>query len=168
MLKKYKAKSCISLSIQLATGGSTHVSFTPLTGGGSVFYTDNEKIQSGLENHPKFGKLFRSEELPVSSPSEDTPNEIVDDETKNVNGSALRKVKVLCNDDAKDYLADKFNVSRSKLRSRSQIEDFGKKNGIEFVWESTKKTDTTTESPVDDENENNETDENSELNDDEV
>ena len=50
-----------------------------------------------------------------------------------VNGS--QTVRVTCNDDAKDYLADKFGVSRSKMRTRVQIDGVAKEHGIEFVWE---------------------------------
>ena len=63
MLKRYKSKSCISLSVKLSTGGTTHVSFTPQTGGGSVYYTDNEKVQEGLEKHPKYGKLVYEDKI---------------------------------------------------------------------------------------------------------
>ena len=173
MLKRYKSKSCISLSVKLSTGGSSHVSFTPLTGGGSLFYTDNEKIQEGLEKHPKFGKLFHVEKLEEQTVSNPPPKASVDSEggtngtNENLEGdSTLRKMEVLCNDDAKEYLATKFSISRSKLRSRVQIEAAGKANGIQFVWVNEKKTDEPSE---DEEGSGENDDENSEsMNDDEV
>ena len=58
MLKRYKSKSCVSINVVLPTGGNNHVCFSPVTGGGSVYYTDNENIQKGLERHPKYGRLF--------------------------------------------------------------------------------------------------------------
>lgn len=145
MLKKYKSKSDLSLSVVLPTGSTTHISFNPVTGGGSVFYTSNEKLQSGLESHPKYGKLFKLEEAvsenPVKKSKGATANTtpVVPDgeatgETQEDAGKALIEVKVNCNDDAKDYLADRLGISRSKLRSRAQMESVANANGIKFVW----------------------------------
>ena len=39
-----------------------------------------------------------------------------------------------CNDDAKDYMADKFGVSRSKMRSRADIEKVAAENGVKIIW----------------------------------
>ena len=139
MMKKYKAKSCISITVALSTGGTTHVSFNPVTGGGSVYYTKNPIIQAGLENHPKYGKLFtldssfvQSAKPNTSKPSAKTPDAATESEgtTKKV-----VEVKMSCNDDAKDYLVEKFGISRTKLRSRAQIEAAGVANGVKFIWE---------------------------------
>ena len=63
-------------------------------------------------------------------------------------------------------MATKFSISRSKLRSRVQIEAAGKANGIQFVWVNEKKTDEPSE---DEEGSGGNDDENSEsMNDDEV
>lgn len=146
MLKRYKSKSCISLSVKLPTGGTTHVSFTPQTGGGSVLYTENEKLQEGLEKHPKYGRLFDEDKIeeqernqPINTVSGGGGNNESNGgtTTEGEDGSTLRVVKVLCNDDAKEHLATKFGISRSKLRSRVQIEASAKANGIRFVWERT-------------------------------
>ena len=145
MLKKYNSKSCVSLSVVLPTGGTTHISFNPVTGGGSVYYTSNEKIQAGLESHPKFGKLFKLEgdvkpSMKVIKPSGKPESTTADAKTENPAeekagaGTSLKEVKMSCNDDAKDYLVEKFGISRTKLRSRAQIESAGISNGIKFVW----------------------------------
>ena len=63
-MKKYTSKSDISLSVQMVGGGSVRVSFSPVTGGGSVFYTDDSQLQAAMEKHAKFGKLFKEEEVP--------------------------------------------------------------------------------------------------------
>jgi hypothetical protein len=131
MLKRYKAKSCLALNIVLPTGGNTHISFSPLTGGGSVYYTNNEAIQKGLERHVKFGKLFvldsvQSKEEEKAPKTESTP------EVKLAKNKT--SIKMACNDDAKDYFADKFGVSRSKMRSRADIEKIASANGITIIW----------------------------------
>ena len=176
MLKRYKSKSCISLSVKLSTGGTTHVSFTPQTGGGSVYYTDNEKVQEGLEKHPKYGKLFYEDKIEEQKPNQPI-NTVIGGggnnesnggtTTEGEDGSTLRTVKVLCNDDAKEHLATKFGISRSKLRSRVQIEAAAKANGIQFVWE-TKKADEETSEDEDGEGYGTDDDNSESMNDDEV
>lgn len=58
-MKKYIAKTNVSINVVLATGANRHIAFSALTGGGSVFYTDDPDIQKAMESHYKFGKLFR-------------------------------------------------------------------------------------------------------------
>lgn len=124
MTKKYKASSHVCITITLSTGGTKHISFNQLTGGGSVYYTDNEVIQQGLESHPKYGKLFVETAMPAPV--------LKKEEVK-----APAKERVMefgCNDDAKDYLSDKFGISRTKMMSRKAIEAAAAANGIKVVW----------------------------------
>lgn len=74
MVKKYVAKTDIAISVYLKSGKSTHVPFSALTGGGSVLYTDDEELQEELEAHPKYGKLFKLEQVidPNKKPAKDT------------------------------------------------------------------------------------------------
>ncbi len=136
MQKEYRAKSHVSLNITLPNGKSTHVSFEALTGGGSIYVTENAMIQQGLEGHPKFGRMFKLvgasnvERPPVKSeanarktetpttPQPEQPNEKV--------------VDVASLDDAKAYLVDNFGISRTKLRSKKQIEEAAAANGVVF------------------------------------
>ena len=62
MKKRYKAKSDVSINVSLPSGKNLHIAFSPITNGGSVYYTDVEDVQKGLEDHSKFGKLFRLDE----------------------------------------------------------------------------------------------------------
>lgn len=138
MLKRYKSKSWVSINVVLPTGGNTHVSFSAVTGGGSVYYTDNENIQKGLESHPKYGRLFvvdttltaQQAVAKATGTVASTPPLPPEKEVKKA-----VEVKMACNDDAKDYLADKFGVSRSKMRSRADIEKVAADNGVEIIWE---------------------------------
>ena len=143
MLKRYKSKSCISLNVVLPTGGNTHVSFSPVTGNGSVYYTDNENIQKGLEGHPKYGKLFVVDTtLAAQKPSVKAQAAIGADTNATATVAAEKEkavkkvveVKMSCNDDAKDYVADKFGVSRSKMRSRADIVKVAAENGVKIIW----------------------------------
>lgn len=148
MLKRYKSKSCVSINVVLPTGGNTHVSFSPVTGGGSVYYTDNENIQKGLERHPKYGRLFVIDDtLTAQKPSGKAQGTVAGANAgKNASGvhggtggaekteKKAIEVKMACNDDAKDYVADKFGVSRSKMRSRADIEKVASENGVKIIW----------------------------------
>ena len=127
MQKEYKAKSHVSLNVTLPNGKNTHVSFEALTGGSSVYVTSNPMIQQGLESHPKFGRLFklvnvRNEEIKAEKPAK--PVELAKTNTKTIDVPSL--------EDAKAYLVETFGISRTKLRSRKQIEDAAAANGVEF------------------------------------
>lgn len=153
MFKKYKSKSCISISVALSTGGCAHISFSPMTVGGSTFYTDDAVLQEGLEKHPKFGKLFELVEQDQSKrqaaktylqpqPKDDAgQDDISDAKAASVpEPGSIREITVQCNEDAKDYLAEKFGISRSKLRNRASIDEAGKANGVVFLWPDAKKS----------------------------
>ena len=167
--KKYIAKSHISLSVRVSQKTSAHISFSALTGGGSVFYTDDENLQQALEAHHKFGKLFKlddtfvekpaskkvaptskvapaneentddanSEEaennLPTTDVEQDEDTEAQPEEESAEEATGLTKVPVTCLDDAKEYLSEKFGISRTKIRSKKAIEEAAAENGIEFV-----------------------------------
>ena len=57
-MKTYSSKYCVSLNVKIAGGGYMHVSFSPMTGGGSRYCTVDLAVQEALERHPKFGRLF--------------------------------------------------------------------------------------------------------------
>ena len=60
--------------------------------------------------------------------NEDDDNQEVEDEQPN-----LTKVNVTDLEDARDYLSDKFGISRSKIRSQKAVKEAAEANGIVFV-----------------------------------
>ena len=136
MQKEYRAKSHVSLNITLPNGKSTHVSFEALTGGGSIYVTENAMIQQGLAGHPKFRRMVKLvgasnvERTPVKSKTNarntETPT------TPQPVQSNEKVVDVASLDDAKAYLVDNFGISRTKLRSKKQIEEAAAANGVVF------------------------------------
>jgi predicted DsbA family dithiol-disulfide isomerase len=44
-----------------------------------------------------------------------------------------RQIEVTCADDAKEYLVEKYGISRTKLRSLKSIKDTAEQKGIEFI-----------------------------------
>lgn len=158
-MKKYIAKTNVSINVVLASGKSRHVSFDSVTGGGSVFYTDDPALQQALERHYKYGKLFKG--VATNSPSPALPDgEGSSDEVQNTGDSPslhsghdaqseaddqsghdeddaddeveLKTVVVTDPDEAKAYLADNFGLSRTKLKSIKAIKAAAEENGIVF------------------------------------
>ena len=125
---KFTSKSHVALSVPLEKGNA-HISFIEKTGQGSVFYTDNEKLAKAMRKHPKFGKLFREEEI-----KEETKEEVPDAPDITDNGTKQPEVSFSNNEDAKEYLADRFGVSRSKLRTRQEMEEVAKANNLTINW----------------------------------
>lgn len=122
----YKSKTTLSINIVLPSGKSKHISFTPITEGGSVYYTNSEDDIAGLEKHPKYGKLFsKQEETPVDKKSAKKPKKTPASDTPTV-------VTVACEEDAKTFLCEQFGFSRTKLKLRENIISAAKSKNIVF------------------------------------
>jgi hypothetical protein len=128
-MKRYISKSHVCINVALASGKNMHISFSPLTGGGSVYYAEDPQVQAALERHSRFNSLFRLDPYYVEKKEEEVTEFVESPEEEN----ALRQVTVTCPDDAKDYLADKFGVSRTLIRSVAKIKAVALEHGIEFV-----------------------------------
>lgn len=122
-MKKYSSKSHVAVNVILPNGVHVHVAFEPLTGGGSVYYTNDENLQKALERHYQYGKLYKGAE--VEEPKEEEP--VVEEPA-----AASKKVSMASLEDAKEYLIDRFGISRTKLRSKKQIMDAAEAHNIEF------------------------------------
>lgn len=105
-----------------------HVSFVPKTGGGSAYYTRDETMQAALERNPRFNKIFHLAKTVDESVKPAEKKEAPKKEPK------VLTLEFRNNDDAKEYIADKFGISRSKLRSRAQLDAAAKAHNIEIVW----------------------------------
>lgn len=100
------------------------LAFNPLTGGGSYFETSDEQLQKAIEGNANYGKTFVGMEVEEQA----APVHVDNEEQK-----GPKQVKVTNLDDAKDYLAEKFGLSRTKLRSKAAIMAAAEENGIEFT-----------------------------------
>lgn len=125
--KKYIAKSHVSLSVKMTENKYAHISFTPLTGGGSVYYTSDEKVQQALEQHPKYGKLYKEDLLYKQI------MQVVATPVAKKKKEEATEVHVSCLDDAKDYLSEKFGISRTKMRSAEGIKNIAASNNVVFI-----------------------------------
>lgn len=146
MIKTYKSNTHVSINVVLPSRKNLHITFSPLSNGGSTFTTDQEEIIRAIESHYNFGRLFRIESTIDNTEGEeggfDTEegngtNETNEDKGTGAHGddtkSGLKQVHVSDLASAKDYLADKFGISRTSLRSQKAILEQAIANGIEFV-----------------------------------
>ena len=81
MIKTYTANSHISINVVLPNKSNMHVSFVPLSDGRSMYSTNDENVQRGLERHYNFNKLFflsESEEQNEAE-SETAKDDTIDD-----------------------------------------------------------------------------------------
>lgn len=145
-MKKYIAKTNVSINVVLPSGANRHISFCALTGGGSVYYTDDPETIQAMERHYKYGTLFRATpqheggkrvkrtvpqpaadiaELPATEPS-------ADNEEQGEQEAGFKKIVVTDPDDAKGYLAEHFGVSRTKIKGVKTIKEIAAANGIVF------------------------------------
>lgn len=150
MIKTYKANTCISINIVLPSKSNLHISFIPLSNGGSTFTTDSQEIMEAIERHYNFGKLFRLDSTQGEGVPEQTEGEgeeknggpenkeqgkqsVEEKEEENAGEKGLKKVPVSDYATAKDYLADTFGISRTALRGPKAILEHAAARGIEFV-----------------------------------
>lgn len=152
--KIYTSKSEISIKVLLDNGKTVRVAFTPRTMGSSVFMTDDEELQKAIEGHKEFGKLFvckNAGKVITATASQSTKQQPVDegqhptdggqDDVPSEDGEPTTKiVPVGSVQEAKDYLADKFDITRSSIKSRAAIEAAALSVGVVFDWLSDKKS----------------------------
>lgn len=134
------------------TGGSiTTQGVTPAT-----YTTENPVIQFAIERSPEFrsGKIkvvrrVRLEgeieiERNASGPTDGGNVRMDEEESGDTDGAHTEDVaaqapgpermEFTCNDDAKDWLEQKWGFVRSKLRTREDIVTAGRRKGVEIVF----------------------------------
>lgn len=150
--KTYFSRSDISISV-VVDGKGLHLSFIPVSGGGSVYTTKDDKIQDAIEKHHNFGKLFnvrfeqktekveKKAKVKMNNAETGTVSDKGDDGANGdlaVNGEVgeagdKTTITVSCPDDAKDYLADRFGISRTSMKTVKAIKSIAESQNIEFV-----------------------------------
>lgn len=121
-MKKYISKSEIAFNV-LMEGKRRHVSFNPLTKGGSEFKTSDTKLQEALEKSPLFGDYYTLSEDVVEG--EEIPEGGEDD-------TVLVDIEDVTNAaDAKSFLIEK-GVSEDLLKTKPSIKKAAKSIGFKF------------------------------------
>ena len=140
---KFVSKTHVAINVVLKNGANVHVTFMELTGKGSVYYTNSPEIAEALRSHYKYGKLFKEEQEPATKPATKVTGTGQKETDGNMGTTAeggeqapkTENVKEFANnEDAKDYLAERYGISRSKMRTRAAIEEAAKGVGITVKW----------------------------------
>lgn len=132
MLKTYCSSSEICINVRVGDT-NIHLSFTPLTLGGSTFTTSDVKMQEAIERHRFFGTRVK-----LMAMSQEIEN-IADEHHTVVEKQEKDKPEVLHFSsiaDAKEYCADTFGISRTMLRSSAQILQLAAEKGYVLEIES--------------------------------
>lgn len=113
---------------------------------GSAYVTSDEDEQKELEAHPYFGTYF--EEDPYYTDN----SEAVEKEDKTEEAHAEKSEGVVLSfsneSDAKEYLAENYGISRTRMKSRSSIENVATEQGVSIVWTDNLSTEEPTEEPT--------------------
>ena len=123
MKKRYISSTVLSLNVMIGGKHKRHICFNAAACSGSYYVTSDEKVQEALEKHSQFGKTFKLAGI-VEEPVKE---EVSDEPVQNT------QVSVSSLSEAKDYLVEKFEISRTKLRTKEAIVKTGEQFGVEFV-----------------------------------
>ena len=109
MFNKYQAGTDLAFSVMVGDE-RMRIVFEGKTMGNSVYMTRDPKVQKAIESHYWFNDKF----FLVESVDEKKTHVVTDVE------------------DAKDYLAETFGVSRSKMKTKEDILAIAKEKGVEL------------------------------------
>lgn len=140
MTKTYTSFMQVAFSVVLPNGGSKRISFSPRTGGGSVYITSDPNVQKAIEKHPSFGSKFFLVAEPKPAPKPQVSKRLVKeaaDAAPEAPAAApepeVREVPYTNLSDAKEYLAKNFEVGRTLLRSKEAIKKYAALHHVIFV-----------------------------------
>ena len=115
MIKTYCSSSEISINVRVGDN-NIHLSFIPLTLGGSTFTTSDVIMQKAIEQHRLFGKRVKL--MATEDESHEGKSHTMTDKREKDKPEVLHFSSMA---DAKEYCADTFGISRTMLRSSAQI-----------------------------------------------
>lgn len=131
MYKKYQAGTDLSFSVMVGNE-RVRVVFEGKTMGCSIYGTRDEKLQKAIESHYWFkDKFFLVEAVDEKKEAAEAKKRAA---AKTKKKAAEEKKTHIVTDfeDARDYLAETFGVSRSKLKTKEDILSIAKEKGIEL------------------------------------
>ncbi len=129
MLKTYYATTEVSLSVKVGAG-MKHISFTPKSLGSSLYMTRDAKEQKGLESHPWFGEKYFLRDSVDEKKLAEEEKQNAEAAAKVVEENSVTTHHVDSLTEAKDYLADRFGVSRTLLKGKDDILNYAKENNV--------------------------------------
>lgn len=131
MYKKYQAGTDLSFSVMVGNE-RVRVVFEGKTMGCSIYGTRDEKLQKAIESHYWFNdKFFLVEAVDEKKEAAEAKKRAAA-KTKKKAADEKKTHIVTDFEDARDYLAETFGVSRSKLKTKDDILSIAKEKGVEL------------------------------------
>lgn len=131
MYKKYQAGTDLSFSVMVGNE-RVRVVFEGKTMGCSIYGTRDEKLQKAIESHYWFNdKFFLKEAVDEKKEAAEAKKRAAAKIKKKT--AEEKKTHIVTDfEDARDYLAETFGVSRSKLKTKEDILSIAKEKGVEL------------------------------------
>ena len=130
MFKVYQAGSDLSFSVKMKNG-QRRIVFEPQSHGTSVYSTRDVEEQKAIEKHHWYEDKFFILEAVDEKKLADDAKKKAEAKAKNTEDEKdTHYVEDL--QDAKDYLAEKFGVSRSKMKTKEEILTVAQEHGVEL------------------------------------
>lgn len=131
MFNKYQAGTDLAFSVMVGNV-RMRINFEGKSTGSSVYMTRDPKVQKAIESHYWFNdKFFLVESIDEKKEAAEAKKKAAAKEKKKV--ADEKKTHVVTDvEDAKDYLAETYGVSRSKMKTKEYILAIAKEKGIEL------------------------------------
>ena len=131
MFKKYQAGTDLAFSV-IVGDERMRIVFEGKTMGCSVYMTRDSKVQKAIESHYWYkDKFFLAESVDEKKEAAEAKKKAAAKAKKKMTDE--KKTHVVTDvEDAKDYLAETFGVSRSKMKTKEDILAIAKEKGVEL------------------------------------
>ena len=131
MFNKYQAGTDLAFSVMVGKE-RMRILFEGKSTGSSVYMTRDPKVQKAIESHYWFNdKFFLVESIDEKKEAAEAKKKAAANAKKEV--SDEKKTHVVTDvEDAKDYLAETYGVSRSKMKTKEDILAIAKEKGVEL------------------------------------
>lgn len=131
MFNKYQAGTDLAFSVMVGDE-RMRIVFEGKTMGNSVYMTRDPKVQKAIESHYWFNdKFFLAESIDEKKEAAEAKKKAAAKAKKKV--SDEKKTHIVTDvEDAKDYLAETYGVSRSKMKTKEEILAVAQEHGVEL------------------------------------
>ena len=131
MFNKYQAGTDLAFSVMVGDE-RMRIVFEGKSTGSSFYMTRDPKVQKAIESHYWFNdKFFLVESIDEKKEAAEAKKKAASKAKKKV--ADEKKTHVVTDvEDAKDYLAETYGVSRSKMKTKEDILEIAKEKGVEL------------------------------------
>ena len=131
MFNQYQAGTDLAFSVMVGNE-RMRILFEGKSTGSSVYMTRDPKVQKAIESHYWFNdKFFLVESVDEKKEAAEAKKKAAAKAKKKV--ADEKKTHVVTDfEDARDYLAETYSVSRSKMKTKEDILAIAKEKGVEL------------------------------------